>query len=374
MKSLKAFAAMSLVGWVGCAGQEPSATPLAASPTTTLSATAPAVAERKEASTPVPLTPDQKVKAYQDGWAAFNAKDFAKFQSIWADDATSLQFDMGPPLVGPVAIVDNGAKAFATGFPDGNGEIELTLVNGNQVFGIVLIRGTQKGPFTTPAGVVPPTGKKVGFLAAHGVEFNAAGKADKEWMAYDGGTVAAQLGLSPAPHRAALEKGWAENPVVIASGSDAEKANVAAFNKEIEAFNKHDTAGALGSAADDLVFTELTAPADRTSKKTALKGVEEMYKAFPDVKLDVKSVWDAGDYVLAVGTWSGTNTGDMPAAHLKKTGKAVSVQFIEIDQFAAGKTKHIWIFSNGAAMAAQLGLMPPPGAAKVTAKKPASAK
>jgi SnoaL-like polyketide cyclase len=101
-----------------------------------------------------------------------------------------------------------------------------------------------------------------------------------------------------------------------------------------------------------------------------------MFKAFPDVKLDVKSVWAAGDYVFAAGSWSGTNTGDMPGGKLKKTGKAVSVQFIEIDKFSAGRTKNIWIFSNGAAVAAQLGLMnPKPAEAKgAKAAKPAGAK
>jgi len=107
----------------------------------------------------------------------------------------------------------------------------------------------------------------------------------------------------------------------------------------------------------------MSAPADRVGKKEALKGVEEMFKGFPDAKLDIKSVWGAGDYVVATGTWSGTNTGDVPSMKLKKTGKTVTQQFVEIDKFAAGKTKNIWLFSNGASAAAQLGLMPPPGAA-----------
>jgi predicted ester cyclase len=171
------------------------------------------------------------------------------------------------------------------------------------------------------------------------------------------------------PHRKVMETGWTDKPTVIATGSDGEKANLAAFNKEVEGFNKHDAAAALANAADDLVFSELSAPADRTGKKESLKGMEEMFKAFPDVKLDVKNAWPAGDYVVALGSWSGTNTGDMPSAHLKKTGKPVTVQFVEIDKFAGGKTKNIWIFSNGAAVAAQLGLMAPKGEAKAGAAK-----
>ena len=379
MRNLGSFVALSLVGLVGCGNQEPAAAPLPAPPPATAAAApAPTALEaKKEEPKPVPLTPEQKVKVYQDGWAAFNAKDFAKFQAIWADNATADIMDMGPPKVGAQAVTDD-AKSFATAFPDGTGELQLTLVNGNNAVGVVLLRGTQKGTYETPMGPVPATNKKVGFLAVHGIELNDAGKAQKEWLAYDGGTVAGQLGLMQMPHRKPIETGWTDKPVVIATGSDAEKANVAAFNKEVEGFNKHDAAGSLASAADDLVFSELTAPADRTGKKEAQKGMEDMFKAFPDVKLDVKSVWGAGDYVVATGTWAGTNTGDMPSAHMKKTGKAVSVQFVEIDKFAAGKTKNIWIFSNGAAVAAQLGLLNPKADAKgakdskPTAEKPAA--
>ncbi|HEY0462816.1 MAG TPA: ester cyclase, partial [Polyangiaceae bacterium] len=305
--------------------------------------------------------------------AAFNAKDFAKFHGIWAESAQSEMLDMGPPLVGPTAIVEKGAKGFAAGFPDANGEAQLTLVNGNNIVGVVLLRGTNTGTFVTPMGPVPPTSKKVGFLAAHLIEVNDAGKAVKEVMAYDGGTVAGQLGLMPMPHRKAIETGWSEKPIVVASGSEVEKTNLAAFNKGVEAFNKHDAAGALGTAADDVVFSKQSSPADLTGKKEVQKGLEESFKAFPDVKLDVKSAWSAGDYVVSFGTWSGTNTGDM--MKMKKTGKAVSVHFVEIDKFVGGKTKNIWLFTNGAAAAAQLGLLPPkPAEAKGKEAKPVAAK
>ena len=378
MRNLGSFATrlpLVLLGLTGCAEQEPAVAPLAPPPTATAApAPAPVAETKKEAPKPVPLTADQKIKAYQEGWAAFNAKDFAKFQGIWADNATSEMLDMGAPLVGPVAITETGAKGFANGFPDSSGELQLTLVNGNHVVGIVLLRGTNTGTYVTPVGPVSATGKKVGFLAAHSIELNDLGKATKEVIAYDGGTVAGQLGLSPGPHRKAIEAGWPDKQVVVASGSDSEKANLAAFTKEIDGFNKHDGAAALASAADDIVFSELTAPADRTGKKEALKGVDEMFKAFPDVKIELSSAWSAGDYVVSTGTWSGTNTGDMPSMKLKKTGKPVSVHFIEIDKFVAGKTKNTWLFMNGPAFVAQLGLLPPKAAeSKAKDGKPAAA-
>jgi len=51
----------------------------------------------------------------------------------------------------------------------------------------------------------------------------------------------------------------------------------------------------------------------------------------------------------------------------------VSVHFIEVDKFVAGKTKNIWLFSNGAAAAAQLGLLPPK-TPELKGKEPAARK
>ena len=383
MRNLGSFAArlpFALLGLVGCAAQEPAAAPLAPPPAANAApAPAPVAEVKKEEPKPVPLTAEQKVKAYQEGWAAFNAKDFAKFQGIWAENAQSEMLDMGPPLTGPAAITETGAKGFANGFPDATGEAQLTLVNGNNIVGVVMLRGTNTGTYVSPVGPVPSTGKKVGFLAAHSIELNDQGKAVKELMAYDGGTVGGQLGLMPMPHRKVMDSGWSEKPIVIASGSEVEKANLAAFSKGVEGFNKHDAAAALAAAADDVVFSKQSGPADLSGKKEVQKGLEESFKAFPDVKLDVKSAWSAGDYVVSTGTWSGTNTGDMPAMKMKKTGKPVLVHYIEIDKFVGGKTKNMWLFMNGAAAAAQLGLLPPMAAPKgkdakpgVAAKEPAA--
>ncbi|HYQ25928.1 MAG TPA: nuclear transport factor 2 family protein [Polyangiaceae bacterium] len=378
MRDLGCFAArlpLLLVGLAGCAEPEPAVAPLAPPPASAVPPPpAVSVEAKKEVPKPLPLTAEQKIKAYQESWAAFNAKDFTKFRGVWAEGATSEMLDMGPPLVGPTAITETGAKGFVSGFPDANGEAQLTLVSGNNIFAVVLLRGTNDGSYVTPMGTVPPTHKKVGFLAAHSIELNDLGKVAKEVIAYDGATVAGQLGLSPMPHRKLLDAGWAsEKPVQVASGSDAEKANLLAFGKEVDGFNKHDSAAALGASADDIVFSKQSAPADLTGKKEVQKGMDEMFKAFPDAKMEVKTVWAAGDYVVASGIWSGTNTGDM--AKMKKTGKAVSLHFIQVDKFAAGKTKNAWLFMNGAAAAAQLGLLPSkPPEPKAGESKPTAAK
>jgi predicted ester cyclase len=80
-------------------------------------------------------------------------------------------------------------------------------------------------------------------------------------------------------------------------------------------------------------------------------------KAFPDMALSAHTVWAAGDYVAAAGSFTGTNKGPMPEMGLKKpTGKSVSVRFFEVVKFENGKAEEDWTFFNGAAFASQLGM------------------
>jgi predicted ester cyclase len=115
------------------------------------------------------------------------------------------------------------------------------------------------------------------------------------------------------------------------------------------------------------VFSDLAAPADRVGKKEVSKSNEEMFKGFPDAKIDQTAAWAAGDYVISTGRFSGTNTGDMPSMKLKKTGKPVNVEYYMITKLSRGKVKKRWLFSNGMAFAGQLGLLPAPKAAKPAA-------
>ena len=140
----------------GCAEQQPAAGPLAAPPPAETAPVAvappPAAEPPKEAPKAPELTPVQVAKLYQDCWAAFNAKDWAKFSPCFADNATSEEVDMGmPPLVGK-DIIEKNAKPFAGAFPDATGEAQLTLVNGNNVVGVWLLRGQHKGPLPGPTG------------------------------------------------------------------------------------------------------------------------------------------------------------------------------------------------------------------------------
>jgi hypothetical protein len=343
---------------------------------------APAPVEATPAPAPVavapkapPATGAERAKWFQDCWTAFNVKDWAKFETCYADGATSEQVDSGMPvLAGKKDIVEKGGKRAAIEAPDQTGELQLVLVNGNNIAAVSLLKGTNTGPLVGPMGELPPTKKKFGVLMAHSVETTEDGRAVARDRFYlDGGTFMGQLGLHKMPHRKLVDKGWPDKPVVVATGSDVEKANLAGAPKGLEAFNKHDLPALTGMMADDVVFSEMASPVDRVGKKAVEKSYAELFKAFSDVKLEITKSWAAGDYVVWEGSLVGTNDGPMPSAGIKKgTGKKVSSRFLEIDKIVGGKLKNIWIFDNGMSFAGQLGLLPPPPAPKPAPGAPAA--
>ena len=373
---------LSMITLVACAPQQPVAAPLAPPPAAEASAApAPAPELPAETAKAPELTGEQKVKFYHDCWALFSAHDLVKFADCYADNAIAEAVDSGMPArMGKNEIIEHGEKPILAAFPDITGENLLTLQSGNAVLGIALIKGTQKAPLVGAKGEIPATNKKIGLQIGHLIELQN-GKCIKQWRFADDRTLLGQLGVVPGPVRKALDQVPGEKPVVLATGSDAEKANIETFKKLTEAYNKHDAPAYEALVADDVVVSEQYATADRVGKKEVIKNWKEMWKGVSDGKVQHTSIWSAGDYVVATGSFSGTNDGPLPSSKVwTKTGKPLNLQMLEVAKLEGGKLKKHWLFGNGMAFAAQLGLLPPEKKAKpapapkpVAEKKPAAA-
>jgi len=155
---------------------------------------------------------------------------------------------------------------------------------------------------------------------------------------------------------------------------EAEKKNLETVKKSNEAFSSKKGADAMAPYADDAVESDQAGGADAKGKKEIEKGMKVFWKAFPDLKIEVPNMWAAGDYVVAEGTFSGTNSG--PLGKMPKTGKQVTGQFAEVFKLKDGKITQVWRFRNGMAMAAQLGLggEPPKGGDMKKGAEPAKTK
>jgi predicted ester cyclase len=253
-----------------------------------------------------------------------------------------------------------------TAFPDWKLSPQLILISGRNILGVQLSQGTNTGPMTMPgAPETPATNKKFGQLVFHKLAINDQNKATEEWAYGDMMTMMGQLGLLPPnapPVRPVMEKGWDGAPIVaVSADNDSEKKNLEVVKKMLDAFNAHKAADMVALVSDDYVESDQGDPQDHTGKKAMDAGVKEFLTAFPDGKVTVDSTYAAGDYVVALGTFEGTNTGDL-GKMIKKTGKKVTLHVAEISKLKDGKITNLWRFGNGMEMAMQLGLMKPPGA------------
>jgi predicted ester cyclase len=304
-----------------------------------------------------PKTQEEIAKWYQDCWNDFNEKKWDDFKKCYANNATSQQAGYGKLNVsGPDAIV-SASQDFMKTFPDGRGEGQLILINGNHIASMYLLKGTNSGPLRSPDGKdIPGRNKKLGLMFGHAVEIDPAGpKVLKETGAMDGVTFENQLGFLKMPGRPLMETGVPMPKVVIAKNDETETKNLEADKAQLDAWNKRDAATVASYVADDALFHDMTATKD-SNKAQSAQNDKQFWQAFSDAKITPSSMWAAGDYVAITGMFDGTNDGDFAPMKLKKTGKKVSLPFVEIDRLESGKLKESWLTFDAASFASQLGV------------------
>jgi predicted ester cyclase len=284
-------------------------------------------------------------------WDDFKAKCLAAGYKVHASDYPGTQ-DADTAL--------GMMKGQFAGFPDMKLTPQIVAINGRNIFAVSLMTGTHTAPLKTPMGETPPTNKKIGMLMFHRIQLDDENKALEEWAYNDPMTMGGQLGLLPkeaGPSRPALDKGLDGAPIVVVATDDAkEKANVDAFTKSNTAFQSKKSADLLAFYTDDALESDQAGSSDAKGKKEIQAGAEIFWKAFPDIKLETPNIFAAGDYVVVLGSFSGTNSG--PLGPMKATKKAVKSEYAEVVEMKDAKIAKLWRFRNGMAMAQQLGVMP----------------
>jgi steroid delta-isomerase-like uncharacterized protein len=255
--------------------------------------------------------------------------------------------------------------AMRKAFPDLKISPQLVMVSGRNILAVGMIQGTNSGPMEMPgAPAMPATNKKVSQLMFHRLAINDQNKATEEWAYSDPMTMMGQLGMMPKgapPVRPVMDKGWDGAPIVVVTAdNDTEKKNLEVSKAMIEAFNARKVPEMLAMLSDDFVESDQAADKDAKGKKEAEAGIKMFQTAFSDGKITVDNSFAAGDYVVALGTFTGTN--DHDAGPMKKTGKQVTLHMAEVMKLKDGKVTNLWRFRNSMAMMMQLGLMPAPGA------------
>ena len=121
--------------------------------------------------------------------------------------------------------------------------------------------------------------------------------------------------------------------------------------------NKFDEALAL--AADDVVVEAYAFDATFRGKTEFNQFMQGFKMAFPDMRLNYKSMVSNGNKVAVEFTATGTHTGDLhtPGGVVLPTGKSVSLNVVEVQTWESDKLKSIHNYQDSGSLMRQLGLL-----------------
>lgn len=121
-------------------------------------------------------------------------QDVAGWIAAFTEDGTFTDMSIPFTCQGP-AELGKTVEVYAKAFPDMHRELERFYLDGDTVIVQLRLQGTHTGPLETPAGTVPPTGRRMDAPCCDVFEL-VDGKI-KRFDCYPSGTViAAQLGLA----------------------------------------------------------------------------------------------------------------------------------------------------------------------------------
>ena len=138
-------------------------------------------------------------EAFEKGTEAFNAHDIDAFSAVLTDDAV-FRAPGGVSGAGKQACAEHYAGWF-TAFPDAHAVVHALHVSGDVAVEEGTFTGTHQGALHTPAGDIPPTGRRViaDYVQVHHFRDGLIASVN---LMYDRLELLEQLGLVPDPAQA----------------------------------------------------------------------------------------------------------------------------------------------------------------------------
>jgi steroid delta-isomerase-like uncharacterized protein len=124
----------------------------------------------------------------------------------------------------------------------------------------------------------------------------------------------------------------------------------------VGAWNSGDPEKVASFLTDDCVFESLPGEAVHRGLEEVQAWATGVFASFPDFKLEIKSLFVAGDWVGVEWIETGTHKGAM-GPH-PPTGKSFAVPGASIIELHQGKIKRETLYWDSATFLRQLGLMP----------------
>jgi steroid delta-isomerase-like uncharacterized protein len=128
---------------------------------------------------------------------SFNEGDLDRAVAVVSDDFELVDVAAGQTFNGPEGC-RRWLDMFRTALPNARTELVTVFSEGSRVATEHIGRGTHTGPFVTPAGTIPATGRRIELRIAELYELRE-GKIRRLHAYYDSATMMRQLGLLPPP-------------------------------------------------------------------------------------------------------------------------------------------------------------------------------
>jgi uncharacterized protein (TIGR02246 family) len=295
---------------------------------------------------------------------AMNTHDAKKFASFFAEDGAFWHVGREPAR-GRAAIQEANQKLYDA-FSNAKFGLNRVWQKGDVAIAELVMTGTHSGEWRG----VKPTEKPVGEVLLAIFSYAPDGLVKEERYYADDANILAQVGAwkqraRPIPALPTSTEWYA------AKGAPEEEKAAELARQSYAAFEKKAEADWLALLHDDADWDDLTFPTPMRTRSDFKKYFAVLHATFSDLKVSAANVWGVENYVIAEGTFAGTNTGPVmggPAGGLA-TKKPVTLHGVDVAEVRNGKWLHGWSYSNGLEMLSQLGLFSVAKSGSVAAPK-----
>ena len=139
------------------------------------------------------------------------------------------------------------------------------------------------------------------------------------------------------------------------TANDKEIKSETLFREYLTNWNTHDVDKIVSLFTDDCIYENLSRGQTYRGKDQLREWVKTTFEAIPDFKLDITSLFAAGDLLACEWIMTGTLSGNNP--ELPPTGKSFSVRGVTIAQLQDGKIQRNADYWDLATFLQQVGLM-----------------
>jgi ketosteroid isomerase-like protein len=298
---------------------------------------------------------DLQMKSLRDYVTAFNKHDAKAIAALYDEDAVFVE--RGEFVSVGTSIESNYQRLFDA-FPDGATAIARSWHKGDTVVFEYVEGGTNTGAH----GAQKATGKKVGYVGASVLQFNANGRVKKDTTYYDELTMEVQAGWAQGP-LAKLEVrpvipvpaatgAWEVHQV---TGVDVGQPKLFAIRKSLyTSFSMRAEKDFLAALSDDVLLAPYDEPKDSTGKREAASLFNGWLKTFSEAVVNADDGWSVDGHVLLLGTFTGKHVGAW--GPLKPTNKVFTSHFLDIARIGKDdKVERVWTYANNYELLRHLG-------------------